>query len=330
MKEQQIPGLSLAIIRNNQAVLARGYGYSNIEHKIPVKLETVFQSGSVGKQFTAMAILMLVEMESLELDVPLGTYLEDLPKSWKRMTVRHLLTHTAGLGDYSDDFNYREDITEDDMLELIKSTPLASQPGEVWAYSNLGYALLGILIHQLTDEYYGDFLQSHVFKPLGMTSARVISESDIIPNRASGYVCVDGEIKNQEWVAPTLNTFADGALYLSIQDMIAWTVGLNSNKLLKDRKSFESMWSPAKLNDGSNSAYGFGWSLTRTVSGMRVAKHGGLWQGFQSMIIRVLDARVTVVVLANLDTADIDNIAAHSLVMYDSQCALKSSDDEDE
>lgn len=111
------------------------------------------------------------------------------------MTVRHLLTHMAGLGDYPDDFNYREDVTEDEMLELIKSIPFASQPDEVWAYSNLGYALLGILIHQVTEEYYGDFLGSHVFELLGMASARVTSESDTVPNRASGYACIDEEIK---------------------------------------------------------------------------------------------------------------------------------------
>jgi CubicO group peptidase (beta-lactamase class C family) len=328
MKKQRIPGLSLAIIQNNHLVYGEGYGYSNIEHKVPVKLETMFQSGSMGKQFTAMAIMILVERGEIELDTQIKEYIEDVPREWKHITVRHLLTHTAGTSDYPDDFDYHEDITEDDMFELIKTIPLNFKPGKQYSYSNLGYIILGILIRNVTDEFYGDFLQNNIFKPLGMKAARIISESDIVLNRASGYVLDNDKVKNQEWVSPSLNTFADGALYLNIYDMVKWEMGLNSNKILKDKASFNEIWSPVRLNDNTTYPYGFGWGLDETISGMHVVEHGGTWQGFESKIIRVLDVKVTVVVFANLDDADVDEIASHVLEMYDSKLALKSREEE--
>jgi CubicO group peptidase (beta-lactamase class C family) len=336
MKKQKIPGISMAIIRNNQIVYGQGYGYSNVEHQVPVKLETVFQSGSMGKQFIAMAIMMLVERGEIELDTRVKEYIEDVPKGWKNITVRHLLTHTAGTGDYPDDFDYRADMDEDDMWELIKTIPLDFKAGEQYSYSNLGFITLGILIRQVTGEFYGDFLKKNIFEPLGMKTARVISESDIVLNRASGYELVDGKIKNQEWVSPSLNTFADGALYINIYDMAKYETGLNSNLLLKKRESFDQMWSPVKLNDNSTYPYGFGWCLDETVSGMRVVKHGGTWQGFESYVIRILNVKVTIAIFANLDEADVDTIASHVLEMYDPQFALKSNqeggdeDNEDE
>ena len=330
MKKGKIPGLALAIVHNNQLVYGRGYGYSNIEHRVPVQLETIFQSGSVGKQFAAMAAMILVERGDLELDEPIKNYMDDLPKSWKKITLRHLLTHTSGLGDYPDEIDFRADYSEDDMLELIKKAPLDFQPGEQYSYSNLGYDFLGILLHQVSGEEYGKFLKTHLFEPLAMKTARLISESDIVPNRAAGYALVDGKVKNQEWVSSTLNTFASGALYLTMYDMINWDIGLNQQKLLKHRQSYREMWSPVVLNDGSTYPYGFGWEVGQTVRGATVVKHSGAWQGFQSVIIRVLEAKVTVIIFANLDEADPETMASHVLEMYDSQLALKPEDDDEE
>src|SRR4029079_15989964 len=131
----------------------------------------------------------------------------------------------------------------------FKKAPLDFAPGRNWNYSNVGYVTLGILIRKVTGKYYGDFLQERIFKPLGMTTARVISEEDIIPNRASGYRLVKGQLKNQEWVSPTLNTTADGSLYFSILDLEKWDAALTQGKLLK-KSSFDQMWTIAKLKDG--------------------------------------------------------------------------------
>jgi CubicO group peptidase (beta-lactamase class C family) len=146
MRRQRIPGLSLAVIRDGRTLLIKGYGLANVEHQIPVKPETVFQSGSMGKQFTAAAVLMLAEDGRLSLDERVGKYFSDAPEAWRDITVRHLLTHTSGMGDYPPEFDLRRDYTEDELLALIKSAPLNYPAGEGWDYSNLGYVLLGILV----------------------------------------------------------------------------------------------------------------------------------------------------------------------------------------
>ena len=233
MQRQRIPGASLVVVKDGQIILAKGYGLSNVELQVPAKPETIFQSGSMGKQFTATAVMMLVEAGKLSLSDPITKYFTDAPAAWKDITVRHLLTHTAGTTDYPDDFDFRRDYTEDELLKRAEAIPLAFQPGEKWSYSNLGYVLLGILIHKVSGQFYGDVLQERVFKPLGMTTARIISEADIVPNRAAGYRLVKGELKNQEWVSPSPNTTADGALYLTVYDMAKWDAALYTEKLLK-------------------------------------------------------------------------------------------------
>jgi CubicO group peptidase (beta-lactamase class C family) len=222
MQRQRIPGLALLVSRDGKAVKAQGYGLSNVELQVPVKPETIFQSGSMGKQFTATAVMMLVEEGKIALDDPIGKYLKTAPPAWNAVTIRELLSHTAGFTDYPDKFDFRRDYSEAQLLKIVEGVPLAFTPGTKWSYSNLGYFTLGILIHQVTGKFYGDFLQERIFQPLGMTTTRIISEADIIPNRSAGYRLVKGELKNQEWVSPTLNTTADGALYFSILDLAKW------------------------------------------------------------------------------------------------------------
>ena len=279
MQNQRIPGLAVAIIKDGQVVYAKGHGMANVEHKVEVKPETIFQSGSVGKQFTAAAVMLLVEDGKIGLDDRIAKYFTDSPEHWKNITVRHLLTHTAGTTDYPPDFDFRRDYTEDELLKKAADIPLAFQPGERWSYSNMGYVMLGILIGKVTGKFYGDFLQERIFKPLGMTTARIISEEDIIPNRSSGYHLVKGELKHQEWVAPKMNTTADGSLYLTLFDMAKWDAALNGEKLLR-KSSLDQIWTPVKLNNGKTYPYGFGWTF-REAGGRRLIEHGGSWQGFK-------------------------------------------------
>jgi len=307
VQKQRIPGVSLAVVKDGQIILAKGYGFANVEHQAAVKPETIFQSGSVGKQFTATAVMMLVEEGKINLDEKIGKYLGNAAESWKNITVRNLLTHTGGMTDYPKDFDFRRDYTEDELLKRAEAIPMAFQPGEKWDYSNVGYIMLGILIHKVTGKFYGDFLQKRIFKPLGMTTARVITEADIVPNRAAGYRLVKGELKNQEWVSPSLNTTADGSLYLTALDMAKWDAALYGEKLLK-KTSLEQMWTPVKLNNGKTSPYGFGWALGE-INKRRLIEHGGAWQGFQSFIARYPDDRFTVIVFANRAGANPGKIA---------------------
>jgi CubicO group peptidase (beta-lactamase class C family) len=316
MQREKIPGLSLLVSRDGKPVRSEGYGLSNVELQVPVKPETVFQSGSVGKQFTATAVMMLVEEGKIKLDDPVTNYLKDAPAAWNQVTIRELLSHTAGFTDYPKKFDFRKDYTEADLLKIVEAIPLAYPPGTKWDYANLGYLTLGIVIHQVTGKFYGDFLQERIFQPLGMSTTRIISEADIVPNRAAGYRLVKGELKNQEWVSPTLNTTADGALYFSILDLAKWDEALYTEKLLK-RSSLDEMWTVVKLKNGQPNSgdYGFGWEI-ETKNGHRLIRHSGSWQGFKAEISRYVDDKLTVVVLANLESAEPGKIADHVAKMY--------------
>ena len=204
----------------------------------------------MGKQFTATAIMMLVEEGKLTLDDPLTKFFPEAPPAWKNVKIRHLLSHTGGFTDYPKDFDLRRDYTEDRLLEVVEGIALAYPPGSSWAYANLGYLTLGIVIHRVTGQFYGDFLHDRIFQLLGMDTG-IISEADIIPNRAAGYRLVKGQLKNQNWVSPTLNTTADGALYFNILDLAERDAAFNTEKLLK-RSSFDLMWTPIKLNGGQS------------------------------------------------------------------------------
>lgn len=327
MQKQKIPGVSLAVVKDGKPLIVKGYGFANLEHQVPVKPETIFQSGSVGKQFTATAVMMLVEEGKIGLDDKIGKYLGEVPESWANITVRHLLSHTGGMTDYPRDFDFRRDYTEDEILAKAKTIPVVFKPGEKWQYSNLGYVTLGILIGKVTGKFYGEYLQERIFKPLGMTTARILNEADVVPNRAAGYRLVNGEVKNHEWVSPTVNTTADGSLYLTALDMIKWDEALTAGKLLK-KASFDEMWSPIKLNDGKTHPYGFGWAV-RSVNGKPVIEHGGAWQGFKAHIARFPDNRLTVIVFANLIQANQGKLANGVAAIVDPELKPKSMTDPD-
>jgi CubicO group peptidase (beta-lactamase class C family) len=316
MEKQHIPGLSLLVSRAGQPIRTQGYGFANVELQSPVKPESIFQSGSVGKQFTATAVMMLVEEGKIGLDDPLTKFFSDAPAAWKKVTVRELLSHTGGFTDYPKSFNMRKDYTEDQLLKIVEGLPLAYPPGTSWSYSNLGYLTLGVLIHRVTGKFYGDFLQERIFRPLGMTTTRIISEEDIIPNRCAGYRLVKGELKNQEWVSPKVNTTADGSLYFSILDLAKWDAALYTEKLLK-RSSLDQMWTIVKLKNGKPNSgdYGFGWSI-ENKKGHKVIGHGGSWQGFKTHISRYVDDKLTVVVLINQGDADPEPITDRVAEMY--------------
>jgi CubicO group peptidase (beta-lactamase class C family) len=322
MTRLRIPGVALAVLREGRLFKAKGYGQANVELGVPVHVDTIFQSGSIGKQFTAAAVMLLVEEGKIGLDDPVGKFLESAPEAWKAITVRHLLTHTSGIKTYSpSDLDYRKDYSEPELLRIAAGFPLDFQPGEKWSYSNTGYILLGMIIRRASGKFYGDFLRERVFAPLGMETARVIDEADIVPNRAAGYRLVNGALKNQEWVSPSLNTTADGSLYLTVLDMAKWDAALAGERLLK-RASLEAMWTPVTLKDGKTHPYGFGWALAK-ANGHPVIEHGGAWQGFLNFIARYPDERLTVVVLTNLAGHDPARLAHRIAEIYEPALAGK-------
>jgi CubicO group peptidase (beta-lactamase class C family) len=308
MQREKIPGLSLGVLRDGKLIYARGYGLANVELDVPVKPETIFQTGSVGKQFTATAVMMLVEDGKISLDDKISKYFPDSPAAWKEITVRNLLNHTSGIPDYGSDdtttakklIDLRVDYTEDEMVSRFASLPLDFPPGSKWSYSNSGYVVLGVLIHKVSGQFYGDFLEQHVFQPLHMDSTHIISEENIVPHRSAGYRLVKGEIKNQEWVAPKLNTTADGALYTNIFDMAKWDAALAAEKLLK-KSSYEQMYTRVHLSDGKTNGYGFGWGIS-SANGHPILEHSGSWQGFTMDFLRYPQDKLSIVVFTNLDS----------------------------
>jgi CubicO group peptidase (beta-lactamase class C family) len=310
MARQRIPGLELGIYSRGNVLLAKGYGLANVELNVPVKPETLMQSGSVGKQFVSAAIMMLVEEGKVSLDDSITKYFPDAPTTWKPILIKNLLSHTSGLSEYetpdrtgpNGPFYLRLDFTEDELAKKVEALPIEWAPGEKWDYRNTNYMLLGIIIHKITGMPYAEFLSERIFKPLGMTSTRLISDRDIIPNRAAGYeIDGNGVLKNQEWVSPTFNSTADGTLYFNVLDLAKWDEALYGTKLLK-QSSLDRIWTVYPHNDGkpNPAGYGFAW-ITGAQEGHKRIEHGGAWQGFTCRISRYPDDSLTVVVLTNLE-----------------------------
>ena len=315
LKKQHIPGCAVMVRYNGKVAVSRGYGFANVEHSVAVTEKTLFQSASVGKQFTAIAIMILAEEHKVNLDDPVSKYLA-VPISWSGIKLRHLLTHTSGLGDYPDWVTYKENFSEDELLKMVTDSPLSFDPGKSFQYSNLGYVTLGILIHRVTGKFYGDFLQERVFHPLHMSDTRVISDEDIIPNRAAGYVLdKNGFLRNQPWVSATFNSTADGTLYFNVGDLAKWDEALESEKLVS-HDSFEQIWTPFMRQNDCDNGYGFGWYVCNDDSGHRIMWHYGRWQGFSSYIVRYPFQRLTVAVLCNCFDVKAGEIAEHIAALY--------------
>ncbi|HUO94148.1 MAG TPA: serine hydrolase domain-containing protein [Rhizomicrobium sp.] len=315
MARQHIPGLAVGVYSRGRVLLAKGYGLANVELNVPVKPETIFNAGSVGKQFTATAIMMLVEEGKLSLDDSITKYFPDAPDSWKPILIKNLLSHTSGLSDYSDytgpndPFYERLDFTEDELMTKVEAMPIEWAPGERWEYRNTNYLILGVLIHKITGEPYGQFLDERIFKPLGMTSSGLMSAHDIVHNRASGYALDHGQLKNEKWISPTFNSTADGSLWFNVIDFAKWDAALYTTRLLT-QASLDRMWTVYKLNDGKPNPgpYGFGWRIDQ-FHGHKAMEHNGSMWGFTSSILRYPDDGLTVVVLNNLYDAEPETIA---------------------
>jgi CubicO group peptidase (beta-lactamase class C family) len=298
METARIPGLALALMRRGEVMVARGFGVADLENRTPVTDETMFQSGSLGKQFTAAGVLSLVEDGRMALDSSVRHYLPEVPATWQPITIRHLLGHLGGVPDYtSDNFDYRRDYSDAELIAMVSALPLEYPAGARWNYSNSGYVLLGIIMTRVTGRPYHEYLRERIFTPAGMPTIRVITESAVVPHRAHGYLPTPTGWEHAAWVAPRLNTTADGSMLLSLRDMIAWNDVVRRRRLLRP-ESWELMLSATKLNSGRTYPYGFGWFLSE-AGGHPMQEHGGTWQGFVSQYTRFPDDDLAVVVLSN-------------------------------
>ncbi len=284
MRLRHIPGLSLAVVRNGRVIKAKGYGLANVELKVPATPDSVYQIGSMTKQFTAAGIMLLVENGTVSLDEAIDKYLPDLPLAWRGVTVRHLLTHTSGIKDFADladtETERAKDYTKAQIIALVSGAPLEFRPGEKWNYSNTGYFLLGMIIERVSGKPYEDFLRERIFQPLGMVDTRLNDLNEIVPSRAAGYVLRNGHLYNGQPVSPT-HTYGAGGLLSTAADLAKWDAALYTERVLR-KSSLEQMLTPATLNDSQparnsvfNNYYGFGWFLGE-IGRHKYADHGGV------------------------------------------------------
>ncbi|MBI1752914.1 MAG: serine hydrolase [Acidobacteria bacterium] len=296
-------GASVLVMRDGKTLYARGFGLANLELKVPNAPSLVYRIGSVTKQFTAAAIMSLVEDGKVALDAPVSRYLEGLPETWRPVTVRQLLTHTGGIPSYTDGPEYsahmREDLPGLKLLEtLVWKKPLDFAPGAKWHYSNSGYYLLGLIIEKVSGKAYGEYLQARFFAPLGMTRTRYGTETELIAGMASGY----SEGKPAPYLSMT-QPYAAGSLVSSSEDLARWTLALHAGKAVS-LESLKQMTTPVKTSDGKEHPYGFGLSF-RESQGRRLVGHGGGINGFVCHLEADPAARTIAVVLCNTDGPEI-------------------------
>jgi CubicO group peptidase (beta-lactamase class C family) len=307
LARQRIPGISVAVLRGDSVLLARGYGLANVERHVPATDSTVYSVGSLTKPFTAAAIVLLSQQGKLRLDDPITKYLPEGARVWSGVTIRHLLTHTSGVPQDTT-LDYTRDYTE---AELVRSAAQALQftPGALESYSSTGYSLLGVIVHRVTGEFWGDFVREQIFRPLGMRTARVNSDSVNVPNRAAAYYMVNDTLQIAERVSASINSMADCCLSFSVRDLARFAVGLNHAKPL-GREGLHLSWTPVRLNNGGTYPYGLGWNIVEQ-RGYRRIGHSGAWSGFHATFQYYPDFDLTVIVLLNLGQANSEGIAVN-------------------
>ncbi len=294
------PGAALLIKKDGRILHRKGYGTADLELGIPIEPDMSFRLGSITKQFTAVAILMLEERGKLSVKDPIEKYLPDFPTQGRTITVENLLTHTSGIVDYTSLAEWmplwRKDMSVPDIMALFKDKPPDFAPGEHWKYSNSGYILLGAIIEKASGEPYADFIQKNIFDPLGMTHSYYGSASRILPRRIPGYGRDRNGFTNSAYISMT-QPFAAGSLLASVDDMALWNEALLSNTLIK-KESRERAWTPFKLNDGTNTGYGYGWWIS-DYEGHRLVEHGGGIMGFSTYGMLFPEDRMLIVLLTN-------------------------------
>jgi CubicO group peptidase (beta-lactamase class C family) len=316
MKKQQIPGLSLAVIKEGRVIKAEGYGLANVELNVAATPETVYKIGSVSKQFIATGIMLLAEEGKLSLNDRVNKYFEGAPDTWKEITIRHLLTHTSGLVREAPGFNPLKVQSDADVIKTAYSLPLRFKTGEKWEYCNLGYFMLAEIITRVSGKPWDEYLHERVFKPLGMNATRATTVTDIVPNRASSYARRNDQLQNAEVF---LALRPSGAFLSTVLDLAKWDAALYTDRILK-QASREEMWRPViettrNPNSSTSYFYGFGWMIGR-VNGRREVFHGGTLTGFRAALVRYVDDKLTVVVLTNAAQASPDVIARAVAALY--------------
>lgn len=300
MEKQKVVGLSLAIIKNGQPVVNKGYGLANVELNVPVTAETAIRLGSVSKQFFATAIMKLMQDGKLNIEDPVHKYFPDAPATWRPIKIKHLLNHTSGLqreGPAYNNFKIQSDL---DIIKSAYNLPLHFKTGEKYEYCNLGYFMLAEIIRQVSGMPWGDYMHDQLFVPAGMNNTYVTDFNLIIPNRASGYMHRHDTLVN---ATPMYAIRPSGGFISTSSDMIKWEKAISSAKNILTKENWEKLWQPyIKTSDKTDSKeyYGYGWRIDE-YKGHKIVAHNGANTGFIAGYARFVNDGLSIIMLTNTD-----------------------------
>ena len=294
MLSRPVAGISVAVARDGQVVIARGYGMANLEHSVAVTPETVFHIASISKNILAAVVLQLVDEGKLRLDDDITKYVPEAPTLGHHVTVWQLLNHTSGIYSFTSlpdaANNERLELTHEQVLGLIKDKPFEFEPGTRWRYDNSAFYIAGMVVERVTKQEYGAYVREHVFKPLGMSSASLCYARMVVPHLASGYEVEGGALVNAAFMSWKL-PFAAGAICATATDLLKWEAALDTGRVLT-RSSLALMRTPTTLADGTKIDYGLGTRLG-SLDGHRMLGHTGSGGGFRNVFESFPDDHLT-------------------------------------
>ncbi|WP_281540754.1 serine hydrolase [Maribacter aestuarii] len=304
------PGITALVYKNGETLYRKAFGMANLELGVKMTPEHVFELGSITKQFTAVSILMLMEQGKLSLEDEITKFLPDYPTNGQRITVHHLLNHTSGIKSYTnmgDLISFaRIDRTPIEIIDYFKNAPMDFNPGEKWNYNNSGYILLGFIIEKVSGQSYADFIQEHIYEPLGMKNSFYGSKTKLIPKRASGYQPSEEGFRNADFISMTL-PYAAGSLMSNVDDMLRWHKAIHNNELIKE-SSKKLAFTNTFLNNGKKTNYGYGWQIDE-IQDLPSIEHGGGIFGYVTHGVYAPDENVYVILLTNRNGSSPQEIA---------------------
>lgn len=298
------PGATALVYKDGKVIYRNAVGMANLELEVVMKPENVIEIGSITKQFTSVAVLMLVEQGKLSVDDEITKFMPDYPTNGKKITVHNLLNHTSGIKSYTSMQSFmslaRQDMSPTELIGHFKNEPMDFDPGEEWSYNNSGYIILGHIIEVVSKKSYAEFIEDNIFIPLGMKSSYYGSMTELIPNRATGYSPIENGWRNANYLSLTL-PYAAGSIMSTVDDMLLWHKAIHGNTLITS-ESKSKAFTNTKLNNGDPTNYGYGWMM-REINGAASIEHGGGIFGYTTSGIYVPSENLYVIVLTNRDGA---------------------------
>ena len=304
------PGVSILVAKDGKPMYQKAFGNASLELNVPMTTENVFEIGSITKQFTAIAILMLEEQGKLKVSDDMTTYMPDYPTNGKTITIHNLLNHTSGIKSYTSMSSFEklasEDMTPTELIDKFKNEPMDFEPGEAFRYNNSGYILLGHIIEVVSKMSYEDFVEKNIFEKLAMSNSYYGSNNQIIANRADGYQEGPNGFENSNYLSMTL-PYAAGSLMSTTNDLLIWQNALNNHTLISEA-SYEKAIHGSALNNGEHIKYGYG-LFEDEISGSTIIQHGGGIFGYTTMGIYFPEEKVFVSALSNCNCKNVSVLA---------------------